>query len=107
MVNSKLLLDTIDWIEQNPTHWNQGSWHCGTTHCFKGVAEMLEAELCPAEEFLGEGLDPQAFGRLVLGLSTLQVDLLFFPDRSLLQLRTLVEILQELQAKPTCFNRGM
>lgn len=41
---------TLDWIKANPQHWNQRYWHCGTSHCFAGTAEMLGAGLDPAQE---------------------------------------------------------
>lgn len=41
---------TLDWIKANPGHWDQMYWHCGTSHCFAGVAEMLGAGLDPTQE---------------------------------------------------------
>lgn len=40
-VNKELLQLTLNTIKENPQHWNQQSWHCGTTHCFAGFAELL------------------------------------------------------------------
>lgn len=28
-------------ILANPQHWNQEHWHCGTTHCFAGFAQLM------------------------------------------------------------------
>lgn len=32
-------------IEENPGHWNQLRWHCGSSHCFAGFAQCLAREL--------------------------------------------------------------
>lgn len=31
----------LDKIEADPQSWNQEVWHCGTTHCFAGHAQIL------------------------------------------------------------------
>lgn len=41
MINKELLQLTLDTIKANPQHWAQTHWHCGTTHCFAGFAELL------------------------------------------------------------------
>jgi hypothetical protein len=28
-------------IEANPDHWDQGSWHCNTSHCFAGFCDIV------------------------------------------------------------------
>lgn len=45
-----LAIATLEWIKRHPEHWDQNYWHCGTTHCFAGVAEMLGTGLDPEEE---------------------------------------------------------
>lgn len=40
-VNVGLLQKTLDTIKANPQHWNQKTWHCGTSHCFAGFAELI------------------------------------------------------------------
>ena len=40
-VNVELLQKTLDTIKANPEHWNQYHWHCGTSHCFAGFAELI------------------------------------------------------------------
>jgi hypothetical protein len=52
-INAPLLTETMTWINTNPSHHNQSSWHCGTSHCFFGVAEMLGTKLSPFECFVG------------------------------------------------------
>ena len=44
-VNVKLLNDTLDAIKANPDHWDQEHWHCETSHCFAGFAELLSLGL--------------------------------------------------------------
>lgn len=39
----------LRWIEAHPEHWNQEAWHCGTSHCYAGVAEMMRLNLDPRE----------------------------------------------------------
>lgn len=39
-MNQKLLKKIVAYIKANPEHWNQGSWHCGTSHCVAGFAEL-------------------------------------------------------------------
>jgi hypothetical protein len=35
-------------IESNPDLWGQCTWHCGTSHCFAGHAQLLAHQL-PAD----------------------------------------------------------
>lgn len=28
-------------IEENPQHWDQDLWHCGSSHCFAGFAQCF------------------------------------------------------------------
>lgn len=44
-VNVELLQKTLDTIKANPQHWNQVVWHCGTSHCFAGFAELIDKGL--------------------------------------------------------------
>jgi hypothetical protein len=40
-VNIELLQKTLGAIKDNPQHWNQKYWHCRTSHCFAGFAELI------------------------------------------------------------------
>ena len=40
-VNVELLQKTLDAIKANPQHWDQTKWHCNTSHCFAGFAELI------------------------------------------------------------------
>jgi hypothetical protein len=44
---SERLWATLKAVEDNPNHWNQDNWHCGTSHCFAGFAELIATELQP------------------------------------------------------------
>ena len=47
MPNQANLEATLAAIEANPQHWEQAEWHCGTSHCFGGFAEMLRLGKSP------------------------------------------------------------
>jgi len=38
-IDKKLLRETLQLIKDNPQHWDQSSWHCGSSHCFAGFVE--------------------------------------------------------------------
>ena len=40
-VNVELLERTLATIKANPEHWYQKNWHCNSSHCFAGFAELL------------------------------------------------------------------
>jgi len=44
-INVELLKKTLEAIKANPDHWEQETWHCGTSHCFAGFAELLSLGL--------------------------------------------------------------
>lgn len=64
MANQANLEATLAAIEANPDHWNQTAWHCGTSHCFAGFAEMLRLQMNPTDEM------PKGHGCLVDSLAT-------------------------------------
>jgi hypothetical protein len=41
MANAIHLQATLDAVLAHPEHWSQRMWHCGTSHCFAGFAEMI------------------------------------------------------------------
>ena len=61
--------DAMDWILANPQHWDQSAWHCGTSHCFAGVVQMLHHQQNPAEEFSGDPETASFDARSVMGIS--------------------------------------
>ena len=51
MKNVKLAAQVINHILDNPETWDQGDWHCETTHCFAGYVQIMgghpeRAETC-------------------------------------------------------------
>jgi hypothetical protein len=78
MANAVHLQATLDAVLAHPEHWDQKYWHCGTTHCFAGFAEMLRlgenvSEKCPMAKYSRDedaaGLVGHEETRLWLGLS--------------------------------------
>lgn len=39
----KRLREIVDYIEKHPEHWDQSTWHCDTSHCVAGFAQIREA----------------------------------------------------------------
>jgi hypothetical protein len=48
---SQRLWGVLDEVEKNPDHWYQGEWHCGTSHCFAGFAELQALKLTPQNKW--------------------------------------------------------
>lgn len=70
-------------IEADPSCWNQKKWHCGTTHCYAGHAQ-IEAGQAP-------GGDVRRDARTFLDLNSWQADYAFCINRSLKELKRLPE----------------
>jgi hypothetical protein len=70
----------LDQIEAHPETWNQSFWHCGTTHCFAGWAQILSGK--PADDGT-----VRRDARIYLDLSLIEADYLFAPQRTLDDLR--------------------
>lgn len=58
-MNIKLLRKIVAHIKANPEHWQQSAWHCGTSHCVAGFAELDAA---------GYSLSTRVFNKKVDGL---------------------------------------
>jgi hypothetical protein len=43
-----LMVAVVNQILDKPACWNQSAWHCGTSHCFGGWAQVLGGK--PADE---------------------------------------------------------
>ena len=41
MANAERLQRVLTYIEEHPDQWNQAHWHCGSSHCFCGTAQIL------------------------------------------------------------------
>ncbi len=90
-VDKELLESTLKLIEENPNHWNQGDWHCGTSHCFAGFVELQIKKLpLDTTESLSDACITREMAREALGLSDLQADVLFSGVNKLEDLKEIV-----------------
>ncbi len=60
----KRLKETLKFVEENESHWDQSVWgvyqpHCGTTCCYEGFASILAVQERHGERF---NLDHKIFG---------------------------------------------
>ncbi len=76
--NIKLVLDHI---ENNPECWQQTNWHCGTSHCFAGWAQVLSGK----EE---NDATVRRDARMFFGFNRQEADYYFHGDRKLEELKT-------------------
>lgn len=108
---------TLAAIKANPEHWNQKTWHCGTSHCFAGFAHIIDLMdrgkiSCPINEVKGDwssdptklkwtllGEDSDSFATIKLGLFFGQSSWLFFSERS-------IEDFEECLKRKTVPTRG-
>lgn len=103
-VNVELLQKTLDAIKANPKHWNQKFWHCGTSHCFAGFAELIANGLPVKTSFdeIKKLKTTRKLGMLtfieaerLLGISDEDSDVLFCGYNTLEQLERMVAHLLE------------
>lgn len=71
--NYKLVLDKII---SDPEHWNQRSYHCGTSHCFAGWAQIISGKAINIKTTRQDA-------RIFLGLTKSEADFLFSSHRNL------------------------
>jgi hypothetical protein len=96
-LRNKRLLKTLEMVKANPDHWDQKHWHCGTSHCFAGFANLLQFEL-PAEthedelEDINPRLDEWSVGSATqwLGLTDYEARLLFSSTNRLEDLERII-----------------
>lgn len=70
----------LDQIVAHPETWDQTQWHCGTSHCFAGWAQVLSGK--PADETTA-----RRDARIYLDLSSWQADQLFHASTTLDELQ--------------------
>ena len=70
----------LDQIEQHPDTWDQSQWHCGSTHCFAGWAQLLSG--MPANDET-----TRRDARIYLDISIHEADYFFSPHRTISELR--------------------
>ena len=70
----------LDQIESNLACWNQSQWHCGTSHCFFGWAQILSGEPANDARVIRDA-------RIYLNVSRATASYLSNADRTLLELK--------------------
>lgn len=75
-MNREHYQQVLDQITAHPETWNQSLWHCGTTHCFAGWAQLLAG--LPVND-----MTVRRDARIFLDLSYHEANRLFAPDTSL------------------------
>ena len=80
MANAERLKQVLARIEQHPEQWDQSRWHCGSSHCFCGMAQIMAGY--PADD---DKVRAQA--REWLGLSLIEFDSLASGPNTLKYLR--------------------
>ena len=83
------MTQTMEWIKNNPEHWDQSRWHCGTSHCFAGVAEMLAQNIDPTTKYASEST--KVIAEKALGLNDQQSDYLFDSHNDINKLSSTVD----------------
>jgi hypothetical protein len=83
-INYAALQRIFDRIDANPDFWHQEKWHCDTSHCLGGLAQ------------LDAGLDEHASlarqqARVHLGFTRAEADYYFAPERTLEELKAALE----------------
>jgi hypothetical protein len=71
--NYKKVLDTI---EANPACWRQDAWHCDSSHCFAGWAQILSGKRA-------DSYTTRRDARIFLDLSAVDADYFFAAHRTL------------------------
>ena len=68
-------------IEANPSCWNQEDWHCGSSHCFGGWAQILSGKEANLETVRGDA-------REYLNISAVDANWLFRGTRTLEEIKS-------------------
>jgi len=81
MKNIANIQTVLTLIESNPSCWNQKEWHCGTSHCFAGHAQI---QLTGGEDTGNVKRD----ARIYFGFTASESDYYFNYERTLPELKT-------------------
>lgn len=96
----ELLDAAIRVIKEHPEHWNQETWHCGTSHCIAGHIQLIVKGL-PYNHRIGytpTGSTSQ-IARDALGISLRDAELLFSSTNTL---EDIIDIRNKLEAYGYC-----
>jgi hypothetical protein len=79
--NIENIQKVLDLIEANPSCWDQSKWHCGTSHCFAGHAQIMLTGK--------ENIDTvRRDARIFFGMSKAEADYYFAGNRTIDELKT-------------------
>ena len=79
-MNREHYQQVLDQITAHPETWDQTQWHCGTTHCFAGWAQLLSGH--PAKD-----ATVRRHARMYLDLSFEEANWLFSTEITLAELQ--------------------
>lgn len=85
------LRKVLDWIKDNPEHWDQKRWHCGTSHCFIGVADMFLLGLSPKESVKHDSFYGYTAVKAYLGITRSEFSMLCHSANTLQDLEFYIE----------------
>lgn len=95
------LRQTLQDVKNNPEHWDQSLWHCNTSHCFAGFAEVrlrceeqgLNLNEHLMEEYSYEDYLNDKINHAYFGITKSSWSSLVNPSNTLTQLEFLIETL--------------
>jgi hypothetical protein len=53
-MNKENFKKVLDHIEAHPETWDQATWHCGTSHCFAGWAQIMSGKEADQKTVVGD-----------------------------------------------------
>lgn len=82
---TELLRAVVNHIISHPETWDQSQWHCGTTHCVAGHAQIMGGR----PPFI---ISCYKDAKAVLGITSFEADWLFDAPRTLLEIHAFADI---------------
>jgi hypothetical protein len=82
-MNKENVKKVLDAIKANPESWDQTQWHCGSSHCFAGHAQLMSGN---PQDSRTTRRDARAF----LDMSRVDADWAFAGHRTLDELKELL-----------------
>lgn len=86
-MNRKNFKIVLDQITNHPEGWTQTHWHCGTTHCFMGWAELFMNDISKIDYYGSPNVVNTESVCEWLGINMYQYNYLSHPFRSLKDFR--------------------
>jgi hypothetical protein len=72
----ELLIAVVDQITKHPETWDQTQWHCGTSHCVAGWAQIMGGRKEDADTALDDA-------RELIGLADFEANYLIYRERTI------------------------